>query len=132
MAENNTQMRSCSFCGRSEREAVVLIPSNDGKSYICDSCISVCSMFLEEHFAPEVEHDIEFDLDSPLAPWRGIVFDFSRDDYQLSINEMKLRITFFDRMIDAPVNPVEFKDGLCVLKDGKLFHQSPEPKPKKK
>ena len=64
MAENNTQMRSCSFCGRSEREAVVMIPSNDGKSYICDSCISVCSMFLEEHFAPEVEHDTEFDLET--------------------------------------------------------------------
>lgn len=76
--------------------------------------------------------DIELDIDSPLAPWRGIVFEFFRDDYQLSINEMKLRITFFDRMIDAPVNPVEFKDGLWILKDGKLFHKSPEPKPKKK
>ncbi|MBR2930365.1 MAG: ATP-dependent Clp protease ATP-binding subunit ClpX [Clostridia bacterium] len=64
MQENNGVMRSCSFCGRSEREAIVLIPSNDGKSYICDSCISVCAEFLEENFAPEVEPDYDFDIES--------------------------------------------------------------------
>jgi hypothetical protein len=76
--------------------------------------------------------DLDLDTDSPLAPWRGLVFEFKRSDYQVSIEEMKSRIAMFDQMIDAPVNPVEFKDGLWVLKDGKLFHQSPEPKPNKK
>lgn len=76
--------------------------------------------------------DIDLDVDSPLAPWRGIVFEFKRSDYQASIEEARKRIELFDQMIDAPVNPVEFKDGLWVLKDGKLFHQSPEPKPNKK
>ena len=76
--------------------------------------------------------DLDLDTDSPLAPWRGLVFEFKRSDYQVSIEEMKSRIAMFDQMIDAPVNPVEFKDGLWVLKDGKLFHQSPEPKPSKK
>ena len=50
MAENKKGLRSCSFCGRTELEAGLLIPSNDGKNYICDSCISVCAAFIEENF----------------------------------------------------------------------------------
>ncbi len=48
MAENNTRppRRKCSFCGRGEGEVVFLVPSQDGRSYICDGCISVCSEFL--------------------------------------------------------------------------------------
>ena len=64
MAEKNSGLRSCSFCGRTEHEATVLIPSNDGRSYICDSCISVCSLFLEEHLAPEVDEETNFDLEN--------------------------------------------------------------------
>ena len=57
-------MRTCSFCGRSERESTVLIPSGDGKSFICDSCISVCAAFLEENFGEieEAEECSDFDL----------------------------------------------------------------------
>ena len=53
MAENqNRKPRCCSFCGRTEMEVNLLIPAQDGKSYICDGCIDVCSDFLDEHFAP--------------------------------------------------------------------------------
>ena len=46
---NNIQKppRTCSFCGRTEHEIVLLIPSQDSKSYICDSCIGVCSEFID-------------------------------------------------------------------------------------
>ncbi|MBQ8372197.1 MAG: ATP-dependent Clp protease ATP-binding subunit ClpX [Clostridia bacterium] len=47
------EIRRCSFCGRSEFEAGLLIPAQDGKAFICDSCISVCSEFIDEHFAAE-------------------------------------------------------------------------------
>ena len=57
------KQRSCSFCGRSEREVSLLIPSQDGTTYICDSCISVCSDFIDEHFAPLCE-SVETDIDS--------------------------------------------------------------------
>ena len=51
MAEkSNKGMRACSFCGRSEEELTFLIPSRDGKCYICDTCITVCSEFIEEEF----------------------------------------------------------------------------------
>ncbi len=47
MAENQQKLRTCSFCGRTENEVVLLIPSQNGKSYICDSCIGVCAEFID-------------------------------------------------------------------------------------
>jgi len=48
MAENKRELRRCAFCGRSEEEVSFLIPARDGKTYICDTCISVCSELIEE------------------------------------------------------------------------------------
>ena len=76
--------------------------------------------------------DIMSDTDSPLASWRGYRFLFERKSFEVSLAEMRDRIILIDKMIDAPINPSEFKDGLWVLKDGKLFHQSPEINQKKK
>ncbi len=53
MADNSRGLRSCSFCGRTELEASLLIPSNNGKAFICDSCISVCADFIEEQLEEE-------------------------------------------------------------------------------
>lgn len=64
--------------------------------------------------------DVELDLDSPLAPWRGVVFEFKREDYLSSIDEMRNRIIVFDKMIDAPINPVEFKTGQWGVLNGEL------------
>ena len=47
MAESSKALRKCAFCGRSEEEVVFLIPARDGKTYICDSCINVCSEFID-------------------------------------------------------------------------------------
>lgn len=67
------------------------------------------------------DDDIIKDTDSPLAPWRGLVFKFSRKDYEASIDEMRERIILFDKMIDAPINPAEFKKGEWSVVDGKLI-----------
>lgn len=66
------------------------------------------------------DDDIMADTDSPLAPWRGLVFKFKRDDYAESIGIMKDRIRLFDAMIDAPINPSEFKKGEWVVENGEL------------
>lgn len=67
------------------------------------------------------DDDIIKDTDSPLAPWRGHVFKFKRDDYEQSIEDMKTRIVLFDKMIDAPISPTEFKKGeWSVLDNGQL------------
>ena len=66
------------------------------------------------------DDDIMADTDSPLAGWRGIVFNFKRADYEKSILEMKARIRLFDKMIDAPINPSEFKKGDWAVINGEL------------
>ncbi len=51
MSNTSKPTRHCAFCGRSENEVFLLIPSRDSKSYICDSCVNVCADFLEEEFS---------------------------------------------------------------------------------
>lgn len=61
------------------------------------------------------DDDIAKDTDSPLAPWRGIAFEFNRSDFEASIEDMKGRVRLFDAMIDSHVNPSEFKKGTWKL-----------------
>ena len=51
----SSRLRSCSFCARTEKEVLLLIPANDGKTYICESCIDMFSEFISEHFDEELE-----------------------------------------------------------------------------
>lgn len=67
------------------------------------------------------DDDIIKDTDSPLDPWRGLVFKFARKDYEASIDEMRKRIILFDKMIDAQINPADFKKGEWSVVDGKLI-----------
>ena len=49
MAQNTGEgIRKCSFCGRSERETILLIPSRDSKTYICETCTMMFADFLDE------------------------------------------------------------------------------------
>ena len=58
--QSNTRIRACAFCGRTEEEVSFLIPAQDGMTYICENCISVCAEFLDTHaaaFDEEVDDD---------------------------------------------------------------------------
>ncbi len=46
----NRIVRHCAFCGKDETEVAVLFPSQNGKTYICDGCISICAEFIDENF----------------------------------------------------------------------------------
>lgn len=51
--KNNTQkprMHRCSFCGRTEAQVELLIPSPSG-AYICESCVEVCAELIDTHEA---------------------------------------------------------------------------------
>ena len=56
---NNKNLRRCSFCGRDETKVQLLIPGQDGKTYICDDCIFVCSDFISEQFGDAVVEEAE-------------------------------------------------------------------------
>ena len=44
-----SELRKCSFCGRTEDQVEILIPSPDGKAFICDECASTCSYIIDEY-----------------------------------------------------------------------------------
>lgn len=51
--------------------------------------------------------EVDDDLDSPLAAWRGIVFKFYRNEFDL--NAIKSRIIQFDTFIDSQQSPSQLK-----------------------
>lgn len=61
--------------------------------------------------------DIMEDIDSPLEPWRGKVFKFKRDDFEL--DAMKDRIILFDNFIDSTDSPSVLKEILNPKKEDK-------------
>ena len=51
----NNRLRKCAFCDRSEQEVSILIPSKDGKTYICENCTDLFSEFLSENFGDVID-----------------------------------------------------------------------------
>ena len=65
-----SDIKRCSFCGRSEKDVELLIPSPSG-ACICDQCIDACSMIIDEYLESEEKASSEsenFSLSSLLAP----------------------------------------------------------------
>ena len=48
MSEINNRQRHCTFCGINETDAQFLISAPDGKTFICDSCVSDCCDIIDE------------------------------------------------------------------------------------
>lgn len=70
-------------------------------------------------YAPQLD-DVMDDTDSPLAEWRGQRFLFERKNFTESLAYMRDRIILIDKMIDAPINPSEFKKGDWAVVNGIL------------
>ncbi|MBQ9069873.1 MAG: ATP-dependent Clp protease ATP-binding subunit ClpX [Clostridia bacterium] len=51
----NDRLRKCAFCDRTEKEVSILIPSKDGRTYICDTCTELFSDFLDENFSDVID-----------------------------------------------------------------------------
>ncbi|MBQ7314740.1 MAG: ATP-dependent Clp protease ATP-binding subunit ClpX [Clostridia bacterium] len=92
MAEHTNNRCTCSFCGRSEQEVSLLIPSQDGKSYICDSCIDVCSDFIDAHFTPKTAEDAEDALSFETLP-KPMEIKERLDEYVIGQDEAKLALS---------------------------------------
>ena len=90
-SENNITLRRCSFCGRSEEDVSLLIPSGDGKSYICDNCINLCAEFIDEQFnIPKASPDFE-ELTFDTLP-RPREIKEMLDEYVIGQDEAKLAL----------------------------------------
>lgn len=62
--------------------------------------------------------EVDEDTTSPLAPWRGLVFAFGREDFDLEA--IKQRIMLFDLFIDSGYDSKELKTKKFSIVDDKL------------
>ena len=93
MSDSNKKndLRKCSFCGRTEEEVSLLIPSRDGTSYICDSCINVCAEFIDEQFtlsSSTQEGELTFDTLPRPKDIKAML-----DEYVIGQDEAKLALS---------------------------------------
>ena len=91
---NNRTMRRCSFCGRGEDVVDLLIPGQDGKTFICDQCIFVCSDFIEKQFGnpdDDSEDIVESDLTIETLP-RPIDIKAMLDEHVIGQDNAKLAL----------------------------------------
>ena len=51
---NNSNLRRCSFCGRTENQVEFLIPSPTG-AMICDNCVDACNQIIYDHSFPKAK-----------------------------------------------------------------------------
>ncbi len=86
------ELRTCAFCGRNEEEVNFLIPARDGKTYICDSCIELCSEFIEEHLASMNENADEEALTFETLP-RPKEIKAMLDEHVIGQEEAKLALS---------------------------------------
>lgn len=56
--------------------------------------------------------DIDDDTDSPLEPWRGLIFKFKREEFALE--DIKHRIILFDKFIDSDYDAKSLKGGFTL------------------
>ena len=58
MPTNNgtPKTHKCSFCGRGEAQVMFLIPSPDGKAFICDNCIDICGELIDSQLDMQTPH----------------------------------------------------------------------------
>ncbi len=87
-------LRKCAFCGKSEKEVILLIPSHDGKSYICENCINMFSDFISEHFDDMYDNDKKGadELDMKTLP-RPAEIKAMLDAYVIGQNDAKLALS---------------------------------------
>ena len=87
------ELRHCSFCGRSEEEVSLLIPGKDMDSYICDTCIGVCSEFLEAQFPiDDGDGDEGFNLSYDTLP-KPQEIKAMLDEHVIGQNEAKIALS---------------------------------------
>ena len=90
--QSKRELRKCAFCGRSEREVAFLIPALDGKTYICDNCIDLCSDFIDKHIASLEEDDDDEALELSTLP-RPKEIKAMLDEHVIGQEEAKLALS---------------------------------------
>ena len=92
MAESeNRSLRRCAFCGRTENEVAILFPAQNGRCYICDSCVNICAEFLDENAEDIRSEGNEEELTFETLP-RPIEIKEMLDEYVIGQDDAKLAL----------------------------------------
>ena len=85
---NTPTLRYCSFCGRTENQINILIPSPTG-AYICDFCITEAKQLIDEHTVVETGiDDLTFDTLPKPTQIKNIL-----DEYVIGQDEAKIALS---------------------------------------
>ncbi|MBQ9511266.1 MAG: ATP-dependent Clp protease ATP-binding subunit ClpX [Clostridia bacterium] len=90
MADNNStkKLHRCSFCGRSEDQVGVLIPSPLG-TFICDDCVFACEQLLDDY--EKSQKDVELQRIDKLPKPREIKAVL--DEYVIGQDDAKIALS---------------------------------------
>lgn len=113
--QSKRELRKCAFCGRTEREVAFLIPDIDGKTYICDNCIELCSDFIDQHLARMEEDEGEEGLELATLP-RPKEIKAMLDSHVIGQEEAKLALSVavynhYKRILSIEENEKKSKKG---------------------
>ena len=119
MADNRSTERRCCFCGRTERQAEILIPSPTG-FFICNQCVYACSEILEEfemENRPEAELPELSELPKPKDIKRIL------DDYVIGQDSAKiaLSVAVYNHYKRISQSKNEEDDGVEIQKSNVLL-----------
>ena len=92
MSENRDDLRHCAFCGRNETMVQFLIPARDGKTYICDSCISLCAELLDDALPEDEAEAVTDELTYATLP-KPMEIKAILDEHVIGQEEAKLALS---------------------------------------
>ena len=105
---HNDNIRRCSFCNRPEDQVQFLIPSPLG-TYICDSCVDICSEIIAEHTMAEST----FELNAETLP-RPREIKETLDKYVIGQDKAKISLSV---AVYNHYKRLLYKDGMAKSKD---------------
>ena len=118
MASKDRSYRRCSFCGRTEKEIAVLIPSQDG-GYICENCVDMCKKIVDDYLAAnQSSDDVGLSADSLPKPE---AIKASLDEYVIGQDRAKIALSVAVYNHYKRILSKETDDGVDIQKSNVLL-----------
>ncbi|MDD7218611.1 MAG: ATP-dependent Clp protease ATP-binding subunit ClpX [Clostridia bacterium] len=107
----------CSFCQKTEDQVRKLIAGPDGKTFICDECIAICSEIMEEEFN---SYDQEDELGTDINLLKPEEIHAILDDYVIGQDEAKKALSVavynhYKRVTAAKSSDVELQKSNILM-----------------
>lgn len=112
----NTASRRCSFCGRSEDQVGLLIPSPLG-TYICDDCVFACEQLIDDYHSSVSEDGLTELAELPKPKEIKAVLD----EYVIGQDEAKIALSVAVYNHYKRISKKEKDDGVDIQKSNVLL-----------